>query len=238
MRSQVQVLAGPPLFSQLRALPPPDQSHPLPARAAVGPHVLRAVQPKGPPGAGDPAPRAWSASCPAILPLTTCAQPVAGGRTSPRTPAPPTGDPRARPASPGRPDVEPGRCQPPPTITTRSSSTPPLAQDGLRQLPAPGSDSGRRRAGRGHRGATTPTPAVLAVWLPPHRPARGTHRVRTPWTRERTDTGRSHRTPGRPDVHTGHRTPVAWTSHGADTGRSHRTLDTRTRGRWPRTRTG
>jgi hypothetical protein len=46
MRSQVQVLAGPPLFSQLRALPPPGRSHPLPAWAASGPHALRAVAPK------------------------------------------------------------------------------------------------------------------------------------------------------------------------------------------------
>jgi hypothetical protein len=88
MRSQVQVLAGPLLFSQLRALPPPGRFRSLPAWAAVGPRALRAVEPKDRPGAGDPGSRSittsthrghrsgparsWSA-LPAILPVATCA---------------------------------------------------------------------------------------------------------------------------------------------------------------------
>ena len=85
MRSQVQVLAGPRLFSQLTVLPLPGQSHPLPAWAAVGPHVLRAVAPKahpeqatqrpshGRPPAGDHVPDDLRAAMPQV------------GETSPRT---------------------------------------------------------------------------------------------------------------------------------------------------------
>jgi len=39
MKSQVQVLAGPPLFSQLRALPPQAGRTHCPAWAASGPHA-------------------------------------------------------------------------------------------------------------------------------------------------------------------------------------------------------
>jgi hypothetical protein len=94
--------------------------------------------------------------------------------------------------------------------------------------------------------ATTPTPAIPAVRLPAHRRAPGPHFGRTQRTRQRTDTGRPHRTPD-----SGRRTADTWTLR-----RPHRTLDTghvdrqawtlvarsghRTpdTGRWPRTRTG
>jgi hypothetical protein len=78
MRSQVKVLAGPPLFSQLRALPPPGRSHPLPAWAAPGPHALRAVALKalpeqatqrpshGRPHAGDHGPDDLRAAMPQV----------------------------------------------------------------------------------------------------------------------------------------------------------------------------
>jgi hypothetical protein len=118
----------------------------------------------------------------------------------------------------------------------RSRPTPPLAQHGLRQLRAPGSDSGTRRGGHGHRGATTPTLAVLAVWLPAASPRStsssgsdtadaGTHgyQMLTPDTRRRTP-GR--RTPGHPD--TGHpdaQTPTPDTGHRS---RGHRTRGRRT----------
>jgi hypothetical protein len=115
----------------------------------------------------------------------------------------------------------------------RSKPMPPLAQHGLRQLRAPGSDSGRRPAGGGYRAATTPTPAVLAVWLlaasarltnspgsdtaDAERPDSGRRIPRCPdaqldtghWT---PDAHTGQRTPGRVDAHTGHWTPVAWTS--------------------------
>jgi hypothetical protein len=77
--------------------------------------------------------------------------------------------------------------------------------------------------------ATTPTPAVLAVWLL----AASAHLTNSPGSdtadAERPDSGRrmpnwtpdaghrtpdaGQRTPGGLDAHTGHWTPVAWTSH-------------------------
>jgi hypothetical protein len=54
MRSQVQVLAGPPLFSQLRGLTRLGRWRLLPAWAAVGPRALRTVEPKDPARTGDP----------------------------------------------------------------------------------------------------------------------------------------------------------------------------------------
>jgi hypothetical protein len=159
-----------------------------------------------------------------------------------------------------RPAVEPDRC---PSTSHGDGQVQADASAGPAR-PAPAS-SGRLRRGQTMSRwwtppVTTPTPAVLAVWLPgaPPRCATspgwdtadaGTPGYRTPGRSHQTpDTG--HRSPGRshrtPD--TGHRTP--------DTGRPHRTLDTlawtvhawtldahtghwtRTRGRWPRTRTG
>jgi hypothetical protein len=113
---------------------------------------------------------------------------------------------------------------------------PPLAQHGLRQPRSPGSDSGRRRAGRGHGGRPRrPRPSQPCGSLPhrrPHDPRSdtadaGTHGDWTPTL----DTGR--RTPGRSDARTGHWTSVAWTGTrghwtlAPDTGRSHRTLGVR-----------
>jgi hypothetical protein len=86
--------------------------------------------------------------------------------------------------------------------------------------------------------ATTPTPAIPAIGLSAHRRAPGPHSGRTQRTRQRTDTGRPHRTPtpdpgqrtpGRSDG-TGHWTPIAGTGKrghwtlAPDTG--HRTPDT------------
>src|SRR5829696_4038138 len=109
--------------------------------------------------------------------------------------------------------VELATAQPPPTTTARSKPTPRLAQHRLRQLRAPGADSGRRRAGHGPSGRPRrPRPSQPSGGLP-HRRAPGPHFGRTQRTRQRTtpdaDTGR--RTPVRSDAHTGHRTPVPWT---------------------------
>jgi hypothetical protein len=163
---------------------------------------------------------------------------------------PPTNDPGVHPAYPGRPRGRAGHAQPPPTTTARSKPTPRLAQHRLRQLRAPGSDSGRRRAGHGRRGdhADPGHPSRTAACPPPRsRTSRrpdtadaATHRHRTP----RPDAGQ--RTPA-----SGHRTADTWTLR-----RPHRTLDTghvdrqawtlvartghRTpdTGHWPRTWTG
>ena len=135
--------------------------------------------------------------------------------------------------------VELATAQPPPTTTARSKPTPRLAQHRLRQLRARGSDSGRRRAGHGPSGRPRrPRPSQPYGCLP-HRRAPGPHFGRTQRTRQRTNTGRPHRTPdsgtgqrtpGRSDARTGHWTSVPWTgkrghwSLAPDTG--HRTPDT------------
>jgi hypothetical protein len=56
MRSQVQVLAGPPLFSQLRGLRRLGRWRSLPSWAAPGPRALRTVEP-GTSRSGRPGPR-------------------------------------------------------------------------------------------------------------------------------------------------------------------------------------
>ena len=116
--------------------------------------------------------------------------------------------------------VELATAQPPPTTTARSKPTPRLAQHRLRQLRARGSDSGRRRAGHGRSGRPRrPRPSQPYGCLP-HRRAPGPHFGRTQRTRQRTNTGRPHRTPtpdagqrtpGRSDARTGHWTSVPWT---------------------------
>jgi hypothetical protein len=131
--------------------------------------------------------------------------------------------------------VELATAQPPPTTTARSKPTPRLAQHHLRQLRAPGSDSGRRRARHGRSGRPRrPRPSQPYDCLP-HRRAPGPHFDRTQRTRQPTNTGRPHRTPtpdagqrtpGRSDARTGHWTSVPWTGKRGhwtpDTG--HRTL--------------
>jgi hypothetical protein len=216
MRSQVQVLAGPPLFSQLRALPPPGRSYPLPAWAAPGPHALRAVAPKalseqatqrpshGRPHAGDHGPHGLRAAMPQVGNLA--AYPAPYRRAVP-----------AQPAPPGRPG---GRAWPlaEDLPSTTAKPTPPLAQHGRRQLRASGSDSGRRPAGRGYRAGDHADPGrprrlaarrigALDELTPFGHSRRGNARIATP----------DAQMPGRP---TGHRTP--------DAGRPHRTADTRT----------
>jgi hypothetical protein len=125
--------------------------------------------------------------------------------------------------------VELATAQPPPTTTARSKPTPRLAQHRLRQLQAPGADSGRPRAGHGRSGRPRrPRPsqpydglptAALHDLTPAGHSGRGN--AQTP------DAGQ--RTPGRSDARTGHRTSVPWTgkrghwSLAPDTG--HRTPD-------------
>jgi hypothetical protein len=111
--------------------------------------------------------------------------------------------------------VELATAQPPPTTTARSKPTPRLAQHRLRQLRARGSDSGRRRAGHGRSGRPRrPRPSQPYGCLP-HRRAPRPHFGRTQRTRQRTNTGRPHRTPD-----SGRRTADTWTLR-----RPHRTLD-------------
>ena len=103
--------------------------------------------------------------------------------------------------------VELATAQPPPTTTAKSKPTPRLAQHRLRQLRAPGADSGRRRAGHGRSGrgnAQTPDAhtgrRTADTWTlrRPHRTLDTGHVDRQAWTLV-ARTG--HRTPD-----TGHRT--------------------------------
>jgi hypothetical protein len=126
--------------------------------------------------------------------------------------------------------VELATAQPPPTTMARSKPTPRLAQHRLRQLRAPGADSGRRRAGHGRsRRPRRPRPSQPSSCLP-HRRAPGPHFGRTQRTRQRTDTGRRHRTPDTWTLRRPHRTP--------DTGPVDRQAWTLVTGHWPRTWTG
>ena len=136
-------------------------------------------------------------------------------------PGSPTDDPRARiQPYPCRPRGRAAIAQPPPTMTAKSKPTPPLAQHGLCQPRAPGSDSGQTTSRYGHGGRPRRPPAIPAIRLPaPPLPSTtsprsdradtGTHGHRTPTP----DTGL--RTPGGSDARGGHLAAVAWTgTHG------------------------
>jgi hypothetical protein len=123
--------------------------------------------------------------------------------TWPRTGSLPTGDPRA-PADPGHPRGRPGHCPTISTTTAKSKPSPPLALHSLRQLRAPGSDSGRPRAGHGHGGRPRRPRPSQPCGGPAHRCAPRPHFVGHSERGERSDTGRppGHRTPGRSAVRT------------------------------------
>jgi hypothetical protein len=133
------------------------------------------------------------------------------------------GDPRAHPASPVGHTVDQATAQPPPTTSPSRRLLWPST--GLRQLRAPGSALGRRRAGRGHgRQPHRPWPSQPCRRLPTaalhdltpvgHRGRGNARTADAHWTPDA-----EHWTPGCSDARTGHRTSVTWT------------LDART-GRW------
>jgi hypothetical protein len=218
----VQIPSPPPPNLQVRASPASSRRRSLQAAAAPRPHAQVAVQPRRLAATRRLGPR----------PHTMTTQ---GSRCLAAHPgSPPTGDPPAHPANPGRPRARP-------------SHDPTTAHDGQVQAdpstgparPAPASTA-RLRPGPTTNWpwtpqATTPTPAIPAMRLPAHRHLSTTsrpdtvdaetHGHRTPTL----DTG--HRTSGRPDTHTGHRTAAAWTGTRA-AGHPHQTVDS---GRWPRT---
>ena len=162
---------------------------------------------------------------PANMALTTCAQPCRRWANLAAYPAPYRRAVPAQPAPPGRPG---GRAWPlaEDLPTTTAKPTPPLAQHGLRQLRAPGSDSGRRQPVVDTVRATTPTPAILAVWLL----AASARLTNSPGSdtadAERPDSGRP--MPRCPDAQldTGHRTRPTPDSGHPDAWTPHRTLDT------------
>jgi hypothetical protein len=164
MRSQVQVLAGPPLFSQLRALPLPGRSHPLPCLGRVGaarpPRSRAKALPEqatqrpnhGRPHAGDHVPDDLRPAMPQVgeprrVPgsLPTSGPCATGSSWSARRSSPAAG--RGPPDDHGQADASVGPARPAPASSVRLR----LGQTTSRSwIPC---------------GATTPTPAVLAVWL-------------------------------------------------------------------------
>jgi hypothetical protein len=106
---------------------------------------------------------------------------------------PPTNDPRVHPAYPGRPRGRAGHAQPPPDddgqVQTSAGPAPP----------APASSTRRRLRQTTSRAwtqrATTPDPGHPSHRAACPRRALGPHSGRTERTRQRTDTGRPHRTP-------------------------------------------
>jgi len=244
MRSQVQVLAGPPLFSQLRGLTRPGRWRSLLAWAAPGPRPPPLLSPgtsrsrrPGSPGRSQRAPivvatdqpRSWSADAGKHDPDDLRSH-TADGVHSARTLFLDRQAILARNRRvPGRPGDRTGlAARAPPTTTARSSPTSPLAQHGSRRLSGPALDRAAARAVRGYGRALRPS---WPCGRPPRRSAPRCHLVRTP----RTPT-RNTRTPTRnaerphPDRHwtPGHWTPDAWTSHARtlDAHTGHRTPDT------------
>src|SRR5215207_4286075 len=157
---------------------------------------------------------------------------------------PPTNDPRAHPAYPGRPRGRAGHCPTPPDddgqVHTDASAgpAPPAPASSTRLRPRadhePGMDAAGDHADPGHPSRTAACPTAAPQDLTPAGPAdAATHRHRTPTP----DAGQRTPDSGHLDAHT----PAPDTGHrsrgqaSVDTGRSHRTPDT---GRWPRTRTG
>ena len=227
MRSQVQVLAGPPLFSQLRGLRRLGRWCSLPSWAAPGPRALRTVEPgtsrSGRPGAqvdhngnrswSPPVqPRSWSPDVGKHGPDDLRSH-AADGAHSARDAVPrPTAILARNRCVPGRPGGRTGpAARAPPTMTPRFSSTSPLAQHGLRRPCGPALARAAARAVRGYRRAARPS------WPCGHRPRRRVPRsrpVRTPRTPTR-DAGRPHPDIGHSDL--GHRTRGHRT-------RGHRTL--------------
>ena len=225
MRSQVQVLAGPPPFSQVTALPAASRGHPLPGWAASGPHAhpaRHAHRPRRarPPGRQPPrSPRSVVA-----YPAPTAATP-AGTATSRRsllrcprtaashglrTPAWPTWSRsgHARPPAP----IRPGRQRLALTnVRSRGVARPRLAGRPSRSM-------ARRPIG------PRPVPAVTVAQRHqpgPNAPVQCGRRRTRPGRRGGHRTG-GHQPSGPPDP--GRRTQVA----------GHRTAGHRTPGRRPR----
>jgi hypothetical protein len=156
-------------------------------------------------------------------------QPAARGEPAAHR-LPPTNDPGVHPAYPGRPRGRAGHAQPPPDddgqVQTDASAGP--------AAPAPASSARLQRRAEDEPGMDAagdharPRPSQPYGCLP-HRRAPGPHFGRTQRTRQRTDTGRRHRTPD--SGHLDAQTPAPDTGQrsrgqaSVDTGRSHRTPD-------------
>jgi hypothetical protein len=214
----------PPTTQQVRVSPASSRRRSLHAAAAPRPHAQVAVQPR----------RLAATRRLGPGPHTMTTQ--RSRRRAAHPGSPPTGDPRAHSANPGRHAVDPATAQPPPTTTAKSKPTPPLTQQTYasldRQLPTRAADELAVDRAGDHADAGHPSHAAVCPTAPSTTSRSdtvdaGTHGHRTPTL----DTG--HQTSGRSDARTGHRTAAAWTGTRA-AGHPHQTLDS---GRWPRTPT-
>jgi hypothetical protein len=136
----VQIPSPPPPTSQVRASPASSRRRSLPAAAAPRPHAQVAAQPR----------RLAATRRLGPGPHTMTTQRSRHLAAHPGSP--PTGDPRAHPANPGRPRGRPGHCTTTSHDDGQVQADPSADPADLRQSRPPGSDSGRRRTGRGHGG--------------------------------------------------------------------------------------
>jgi hypothetical protein len=191
MRSQVQVLAGPPLFSQLRALQPSSRSRLLPAWAAVGPRTAAFLtgDPRAQPAhPGRPGGRGWP------LPEHSHddGQVQADASTGPARPAPASsarlrrGQTTSRSWTPRGDHADSGRPRRVAAHRTAARYELPVRTQRTREC----TDTGRphRTPDTGHRTPDTGHPDTWTLRRP-HRTL-DTGRVDI----ARVDTGRSHRT--------------------------------------------
>jgi hypothetical protein len=244
MRSQVQVLAGPPLFSQLRGLTRPTRSRSLPVWAAVGPHASAPVEPRTLPERATPGPKATTPRprgrrrrpaqvmvglMPPSMALTTRgAMPRMGCTARGRCSLTDGRSWRATGVSLAGQVVEPGplperlpRRRPGPA---RRRRWPRTARAGSA---APARARAAARAVRGYGRAARPRPS-WPCGRPPRRRADakspGADTGDTDAERADTNAGRRTSTPGHWTP--GHWTPDAWTSHARTPDTGHRTPDT------------
>jgi hypothetical protein len=218
----VQIPSPPPPTSQVRASPASSRRRSLHAAAAPRPHAQVAVQPR----------RLAATRRLGPEPHTMTTQ--RSRRLAAHPGSPPTGDPRAHPAHPGRPRGRPSQY--PDQLPRRRRSPgrrlrwPSTAYASLdRQVPTRAADELAVDRAGDHADAGHPSHAAVCPPPPHNLPVghSGRGNPRTP------DTHAGHRTPGRSDARTGHRTAAAWTGT-RDAGHPHQTLDS---GRWPSTRT-
>ena len=208
----VQIPSPPPPTSQVRASPASSRRRSLHAAAAPRPHAQVAVQLR----------RLAAARRLGPGPHTMTTQ--RSRRLAAHPGSPPTGDPRAHPANPGRPRGRPSHCPTTSHDDGQVQSDPSADPADLRQPRPPGSDPEADelavdRAGdhadAGHPSHAAACPPPPSTTSRPDTGDAGTHGHRTPTLETR------HRTSGRSDARTGHRT--------AARGQASVMLDTHTR---------
>jgi hypothetical protein len=193
MRSQVQVLAGPPPSSQVTALPAPSQERSTPAWAALGPHTPSPPAPPVPRRGRPPGRQARRRPPTVVAPQPEDASHASGAATSrcrlplvPTAPPPATGAPHPGLAHLVAVVVTRGRRGPQPNPAARVRHRPPPDQPDLGSVArVPASWTVDRAvdgpaatgASTGSGGQGRPTSSTLVPTPPPEHGGDG--RVRT-----------------------------------------------------------